>query len=168
MNLSKAQGVLIVVAIVFVIWVLVEFGGDVEGAVSSILTTLGLKKPAVVVGAESTIQSTSTASSNPNSPWSPNLYNNNPGASTLDYQTLVNISDTIYSTLQALFSTDGAAILAQFKLLNNQIDVSNLVVVHQQEGYGDLYTNLEMGMTSQSNEVILQQIITFVNNLPAQ
>lgn len=168
MNLTKAQGILIAAVVIVIIWVLVEFGGDIQGAISSILTTLGLKKPAVVQGAESTIQQTSTLSSNPNSPWSPNLYNNNPDASTLDYQTLINISDIIYSKLQALFSTDGAGILAEFKQLNNQIDVSNLVVVFAGEGYGDLYTQLEMGMESQTNEVILQQIITFVNNLPAQ
>ncbi len=168
MNLNTAKGIAILAVVIIVIWILVVFGKDLEGAVSSILTTLGLKKPSVVTGAEGTIQSESKLSADPTSPWSPNLYNNNPGASTLDYQTLVNISDTIYGKLQALFSTDGAGILAQFKLLNNKIDVSNLVVVFQQEGYGDLYTQLEMGMTSQSNEVILQQIITFVNNLPAQ
>lgn len=167
-DLKKGETIVIIVVVIFLIWVLVEFGGDVEGAISQLLIDIGLKKPAVQLGAESSIQQTSQASSNPSSPWSPNLYNANPDASTLDYQTLVNIADNINSTMETVwpFSPDGANILSEFKLLNNQIDVSNLVEVFQQEGYGDLYTKLEMNLTSAQNEVILSQIITFVNSLP--
>ena|SRR5271163_1740298 len=170
-NIDNAKKIAIVAIVIVVIWVLVEFGGDFQSAITSILTTLGLKKPAVVAAAESTIQATATTSSNPSSPWSPTLYANNPDASTLDFPTLTNISDTIYATVSFfptwLIDANGAGGLAAMKQLNNQVDVSNLVQVFQQSYNKDLYTFFESNYTSQINEVVLTQIITFVNALPA-
>jgi hypothetical protein len=170
MNLNTAKGILIVAVIIFIIYVLVEFGGDIEAAVKSILTGLGLEKPAIQQQAEATIQANSVSASTPNSPWSPQLYQNNPDASTLDYQTLVNMADSIYGSRSALWTwlvdSDASLGFTQIKMCNNKIDVSNLVVVFQQEYQQDLLTFMEMNYTSAPNEVILQQIITFVNNLP--
>lgn len=170
MDVNKAKTIIIVAVVIFIIYVLIEFGGDFEAAIKSIFVGLGLEKSDIQKSAEGTIQNTSAASSNPTSPWSPQLYQNNPDASTLDYQTLVQMADDIYNTPWSLvylrFSTDASKALSVIKQCNNKIDVSNLVVVFQQQHQQDLYTFMEMNYTSAANEVILQQIISFVNNLP--
>lgn len=159
-----------VVIVVVVLWIVIEFGGTLGSALKNLLTQLGITKPAIQTQAEGTIQQTSAASSNPSSPWSPNLYNSNPDASTLDYGTLQSMAQQINGSVSILpnwlISPNASEALAAIKNCNNQIDVSNLVVVYSQMYSSDLYTFLEMNYTSAPNEVILQQIIQFVNNLP--
>lgn len=169
-DITKAKTVLTIVIVLIIIWVLIEFGGDFSAALNSVMTWLGVKESPAQAAADATVSQQSSANASSTSPWNPALYNNNPDASTLDYQTLVSMAETIYGTQEnwALlrFNSDPTTAFAQIKQCNNKIDVSNLVVVFQQEYSEDLYTFMSSNYNGSSSEVIFQQIINFVNNLP--
>lgn len=171
-DINKAKTVLTIVIVIIIIWVLIEFGGDFQAALSKLMVWLGVKESPQKSSADSTVSQQSSANANSSSPWNPSLYNNDPGDSTLDYQTLVNMAETIYNTSvnYALlrFNSDPTTAFSAIKQCNNKIDVSNLVVVFQQQYNEDLYTFMQNNYNGSSSEVIFQQIINFVNNLPVK
>lgn len=115
------------------------------------------------------LQSNTTTSTS-SSAWSPALYNANPDASTLDYPTLQSIAKSIYDSVSSLpnwmVSPSSSQALAAIKQAQNQVDVSNLVIVFQQLYNEDLYDYMARNYTSDVNIQGLNQITNFVNSLP--
>lgn len=169
-DVQKAKTVLIIAVVIIILWVLISFGGDFQAALDQVMVWLGVKQSPQKTAADSTVSQQSAANASSTSPWNPSLYTNNPDASTLDYQTLLNMAETIYNTsvswVYLRFNSDPTTAFSAIKQCNNKIDVSNLVVVFQQQYSLDLYTFMQNNYNGSSSEVIFQQIINFVNNLP--
>jgi hypothetical protein len=161
--LDKSKNILMIVAVIVIIYMIVVFGKDLVNGIEGIF---GIKTDPVSAAASNAAIAGNMSSSNPSSPFSPNLYTNNPDASTLDYQTLQDMASKIKGSVSLLPNwispADGPTGLANIKRCNNQVDVSNLVVVFQQLYSADLYDFMAANYTP----VITQQILNFVNALP--
>lgn len=156
-----------IVAVIVVIFIIVKFGSDIMKGIESIF---GITSNPTVDAAQQAAINANMSSANPSSPFSPQLYNNNQDASTLDYSTLKDMADRIYGSVSALPNwlspADAQTGLSVIKQCNNKVDVSNLVVVFQQVYNKDLYDYMSANYTSGSGVIGMQQIINFVNALP--
>lgn len=168
MDLGKAKNIVMIVVVVLVIYVIVKFGGSLVTEIEGIFG-IAPPNPTVTAASQAAIN-TNTSSANPSSPFSPQMYNNNPDASTLDYATLKSMADSIAGSVSVLPNflspADAQVGLAAIKQCNNQVDVSNLVVVFQQLYGKDLYDYMSKNYSSNSGVIGMQQIINFVNALP--
>lgn len=168
-DFNTAKGAVMLGAVVVIIIVIVFFGKDlvqgVEKLFGSIGSGLGITTPQAVTDANAANIKANLSSANPSSPFSPAMYNNNPDASTLDYATLSNMAGQIYES-GGIFSASGSSGLAAIKQCNNQIDVSNLSIVFQQLYNLDLYDYMASQYQSNTNVLALNQILSFVSNLP--
>lgn len=179
-DFNTAKGVVMITVVVVIVILLIVFGKQIgtfiSGLGNSINNLLGFSKPAAIQKADDIgTNADFTSGIDPNGPWSPNLYNANPDESTLDYSTLLDMCNKITGAVDPFLPNSidppvGAEIFAQFKLCQNKIDVSNLVVVFQQVKGGDLYTYVTHNLynNNQSNQTIGAEIITYVDSLPAQ
>lgn len=118
-----------------------------------------------------------------NDPFSPGLYNTNPDASTIDYNTLVSLAGQINDMKPGFWGQlmknglDGNALYQLIQQnCRNQIDVSNLAIVFQQLYGQDLLTWLWTPDTMANGYVSfgfsdiewMQKIIQYALSLPAQ
>jgi hypothetical protein len=166
---AKSLGIiLLVVAIIFVGgYLIIQTYGSLSNFFSSIFGKIGLGAPdAETTSATATVASSDMQSSNPNSPFSPNLYNNNPDASTLDFATLQSLCTQIYNSV-GFFSNTPDSALAAIRNCQNQIDVSNLSIQFNNQYSRDLYDYMSGNFTNTQGVEIMAQIITYVKNLPA-
>jgi hypothetical protein len=167
---DKIKMIAIIAAVVVVIWIVVEFGGDVGGAINSVLESIGVKDEPQITAAKNAVISANISSANPSSPFNPALYNNNPDASTLTFAQLQNMAGLINTAVSILpnwlSAPNGAQCLAAIKQCNNQVDVSNLAIVFGQLTNDDLYDFLATNLTNDVNIEVMQQIVTFVTALP--
>lgn len=165
---GKGLAILAVVAVVIVL--VVFFAKDIKAVLQNLLVSLGLEKDPATALAEGNAMAGNISSANPSSPFSPAMYTNNPGASTLDYPTLQTMAKTIYdsvSWLPNIIDTPSASqALAAIKQCNNQVDVSNLTVVFKDMYNDDLYDYMARNYTSSLTVQAMNQIINFVSTLP--
>lgn len=173
---GKGKSYAIIGIVIVVIIIVFVFGGEIIGLLTKLFHPLSDPKGDA---AQKQVDDADLSSTNPNSPFNPAMYNDNPGASTLDYSVLQSMAKNIKSAVPFILPNfmsppDGTQMFAQFKMCNNQIDVSNLAVVFQQMYDQDLYTfvsqNLQswIGIADSINVQLLAQIISFVKQLPPQ
>src|ERR1700748_2987258 len=131
MSKDKAVKIGAMIVVIVIVVMIVVFGKEIIGFIQKLFGS-----DPQAAAAKQTVQDSNMASSNPNSPFSPDLYNNDPDDSTLDYPTLQSMCQGIKDAVSILPNfvspPDGAEMFAQFKMCNNKIDVSNFAVVFQQ------------------------------------
>lgn len=175
-DVAQGKSYVIIGVVVIILIIVFVFGDQIIAIIKNIGGALGAAPPPKEeVDAMNAIRNADLSSeTDPNGPFGQALYTNNPDASTLDYSTLKTMADNINSAVSILpdfiKAPDGAAMLAQIKMCNNQIDVSNLVVVFSQLHGDDLYDYMVKHLANSNGEniITMQQIISYVQKLPIQ
>lgn len=175
---AKAIAIILVVVVVLAIggyYLSKTFGSigsilnKVGGVVEGVTDGLGLTTPKPVTDAQAAALAGNMASTNPNSPFSQNLYLSAPSGSIIDPGTnggtyTTDIAEKIWDAA-GFWSTDGQAMLGAIKQLATKAQVSYLTYQFQMVYGKDLYDWLASQLTSNSNVIALQQIINYVNAL---
>lgn len=176
---AKAIAIILVVIVVLVIggyWVSKTFGsisgliGKIGDGVKGVTDGLGITTPTNVQNAIDANVAANLTSAVAGSPFSYNLYLAAPSGSITDPGTnggtyTSDIAKQIWNAA-GFFSTDGQSMLSAFKGLGSKAQVSYLAYQFNEIYNKDLYDWLGTQLTSNNNQVVLQQIQTYVNSLP--
>lgn len=171
---DKAKAIAIIIIVVVVLAVGVFFVSKTFGSLGDILKKLGidlgLTKDPLITNANNSNIAENLKSSVPTSPFSPQFYKDAPdGAALITVADATNLCGQIWDTVPwyALFGgIDATGALAAFKQLSTQSQVSFLVDNFNTLYSKDLYDWMGRQYTSDTNILVLQQIVTYVTSLP--
>lgn len=172
---EKAKALVYILVIVFVLIIVSIVIKKFFGGIDGLLEALHLKDDAATVKNKDDIANYNDTANEPGSPWSPAYWKTAPSDSDVQvaqatgdttlYTRLMGVADNIYNSVGFLWDDPSEGIGA-IKTLANKAELSVVADIMQQKYSVDLWEFLHKHYDTRDQLQALNDIITFVSNLP--
>lgn len=172
---EKAKALVYIIVVIFVIVVVAIVINKVFGGIDGLLEALHLKDDAATVKNKNDISDYNDTANEPGSPWSPAYWKTAPSDSAVQqaqatgdqayYQRLMTVADNIYNSVGYLWDDPSEGIGA-IKTLASKAELSVVADIIQQKYSVDLWEFMHKHYDTRDQLQALNDIITFVKNLP--
>lgn len=164
-DVNKGKAIVTIVVVVAIVVVIFVFGKNIVQFINGLF---GKDDPQQSAARDQLLQF-NYQSSNPNSPFSPKVYQNRPSGTTVISEDLAgSIISDIASSAGYLFGIgkDSSQAYAAIQQCNSQCDVSYCTYLFQQRFSKDMYDYMSSNFGSGNDIVVMNQILSFVKSLP--